>query len=395
MLVLTVNQINRYVKAVLEENSKLSDLYIKGEISNFTHHYRSGHFYFSLKDEKSVIKAVMFKNSAESLPFLPENGMMVILRASLGVYERDGAYQLYVTDMQPDGAGALAIAFEQMKAKLSDEGLFDEKYKKDIPLYPKKIGVVTSESGAAIQDIINVIGRRYPLAKLVLAHSAVQGREADRSLVTALERLDGNCDVMIIARGGGSAEDLQCFNSEMLARAIFMAKTPIISAVGHETDYTICDFAADVRAPTPSAAAEIAVPSLERIKKRITESGEYLEKRAYSMLFSLNQQLDTLASHPALKKPMWTLNKKQEKMDFLSEKLYNNKDRLITEYYKQLGQRSLLLDSLSPLRVFDRGYSAVFKDNEAVRTVSGLQKGDIVTIRMKNGEAEAAVTKIK
>ncbi|MDR2932985.1 MAG: exodeoxyribonuclease VII large subunit, partial [Oscillospiraceae bacterium] len=220
MLTLTISQLNRYIKAVLEEDRKLSDLYIKGEISNFTHHFRSGHFYFTLKDESSSIKAVMFKSHAADVPFTPESGMTVLVRAGVGVYERDGAYQLYVTDMQPDGAGALALAFAQLKERLAGEGLFEARYKKPLPPYPSRVGVVTSETGAALRDITQVLSRRYPVATLVFCPALVQGREAEASLVRALARLDGACDVIILGRGGGSAEDLSCFNGEMLARAV-------------------------------------------------------------------------------------------------------------------------------------------------------------------------------
>lgn len=253
MLTVTVSQLNRYVKAVLEEDKKLRDLYVRGEISNYTRHFRSGHLYFSLRDATGSIKAVMFKSHAGDLRFEPEDGMAVLVRASVGVYERDGVYQLYITDIQPEGAGAQAVAFEQINKKLTAEGLFAPEHKKPLPAYPRRVGVVTSETGAAIRDIENVLSRRYPLCTLVLSPAVVQGREAPASLIRALKALDrdGGCDVIILGRGGGSAEDLWCFNDEALARAVFAAHTPVISAVGHEVDFTICDFVSDLRAPTP------------------------------------------------------------------------------------------------------------------------------------------------
>ena len=266
----TVSELNNYIKSIFENNRTLSSVMVRGEISNFTNH-RSGHLYFSLKDADGQIRSVMFRSRAMGLKFMPESGMKVIVHGSVTVYPRDGSYQLYVSSMQPDGVGALYLAYEQLKERLFQEGLFDEIYKKPIPAFPKRIGVITSPTGAAVRDIINVTGRRYPCADIYVYPALVQGDGAENSLIKALDYFDSSClcDVIILGRGGGSIEDLWAFNSEALARRIFEARVPIISAVGHETDFTICDFVADMRAPTPSAAAEIAVPETHELMHKI------------------------------------------------------------------------------------------------------------------------------
>lgn len=296
----TVSDLNNYIKNIFETNRTLSSVTVRGEISNFTNH-RSGHLYFSLKDEDGQIRAVMFRSKAQTLKFMPESGMKVLVHGSVTVYPRDGSYQLYVSSMQPDGIGALYLAYEQLKERLALEGLFDAEHKLALPAYPRRIGVITSPTGAAIRDIINVSGRRYPNADLYIYPALVQGAGAEDSLVSALDYLDKSrlCDVIIIGRGGGSIEDLWAFNSEALARRIYSATTPIISAVGHETDFTICDFVADMRAPTPSAAAEIAVPDKRDLLMRIDSYNERLVKglerkveRASEKLRHLEQRVD-------------------------------------------------------------------------------------------------------
>ena len=261
MTVLTVSQVNTYIKALIDEAAPLKSIYLTGEISNFKRHFPSGHLYFTLKDEKSQIKAVMFKTSASRLRFEPNDGMKVIIRGRISVFERNGEYQIYAEDMQPDGLGALNLAFEQLKEKLYNEGLFDESYKKPLPKYPSKIGVATSSTGSVIQDIKDVCKRRYPICEIVLVQTLVQGASASGDIVKSIKLLDSmeDIDLIIVGRGGGSLEDLWAFNTEEVARAVFECNKPVISAVGHETDTTICDFVADLRAPTPSAAAELAV----------------------------------------------------------------------------------------------------------------------------------------
>ena len=299
--ILTVSQINFYIQSIVDNDPRLKSVFVCGELSNFTRHYKSGHLYFSLKDDKSLIKAVMFSSAASRLRFAPSDGMKVIVRGRISVYEPSGQYQLYVEDMQPDGAGALALAYEQLKSKLEKEGLFDSRHKKPIPQFPKKVGVITSPTGAARRDIENIISRRYPCAEIILYPVTVQGDTAPAQLVNAVEYMDGKSDVVIIGRGGGSAEDLWAFNDERLARTIYDCNTPVISAVGHETDFTICDFVSDLRAPTPSAAAELAVPDREElfgfllqrkdtlqrlIKSKITGGDEKLRAIRRSVLFS-------------------------------------------------------------------------------------------------------------
>lgn len=396
MTVLTVSQLNRYVKAVLEADKKLADVYIKGEISNFVHHFRSGHFYFSLKDESGSVRAVMFKNNAAELRFEPENGMSVLVRANLGVYERDGVYQLYVTDIQPDGAGALGLAFEQLKRKLLERGLFDEAFKKPLPVYPVRIGVVTSQTGAAFMDIINVISRRYPLCTVVLAPAQVQGKEAPESLVKALKSLDntGNCDVIIIGRGGGSAEDLFSFNDERLAYAIFEAVTPVVSAVGHEIDYTICDFAADVRAPTPSAAAELVTPQASALSQKLTEIRENLAATVDFKLKQSEKRMSELRRTGALSSPMNYVFKNQQRLDFFSQTLYNKKYVDLRRFGRELAHRASLLESLSPLGVLARGYCVAFRDNKAILQASSLTEGNNINIRFCDGSAKASILEV-
>ena len=267
----TVSQVNSYLKQRISEDENLSGLFIRGEISNFTNHLKTGHFYFTLKDEMSAIKAVMFRGSAQYVRFRPENGMSVIVFGRVGFYERDGVLQVYCEDMQPDGIGALSLAFEQLKDKLEKEGLFSIEHKKPLPRFPRKIAVITAKTGAALQDILNILGRRYPVTEVVLLSALVQGDQAPDSIVSCFQRLQGrtDIDVVILARGGGSLEDLWAFNSEKVAKAIYSCEIPVISAVGHEVDYTIADFVADYRAPTPSAAAEVVAPDIRELESAL------------------------------------------------------------------------------------------------------------------------------
>jgi exodeoxyribonuclease VII large subunit len=373
MNILTVSQLNRYVRSVLEEDRKLTGLFVTGEIVNYTRNFRSGHVYFTLRDEGGSVRAVMFKTDAESLRFEPEDGMAALVQARVGVYERDGTYQLYVTDIQPDGVGAKALAFEQLKRKLMVEGLFDESRKKAIPVFPGRIGVVTSETGAALQDIIKVLGRHNPLCTLVFAPAQVQGAGAADSLAAALKALDerGNCGVIIIGRGGGSAEDLSAFNDEALCRAVYACKTPVISAVGHETDYTLCDLAADLRAATPSAAAVQATLPLEERRVRLTAAKAALKGSAGE-----------------------TLRQAQQRLDFFAESLYNIRQREFARLSGEISRRAALLENLSPLKVLARGYSIVYRDGKAVLDAGTLKAGDAVTIKYRSGSATAEITEV-
>ena len=293
-VVLSVSQLNRYIKSIIEQDMNLQTVFVEGEISNFTNHYKTGHYYMTIKDDSSSIKAVMFRTANMRLKFMPENSMKVIIRGRVSVFERDGQYQLYIDDMQPDGTGALSLAFEQLKERLAKEGLFDSEKKKSIPAYPMRVGVVTSPTGAAIRDIINVISRRFPLAELVLCPVAVQGDYAAPQIKAAIElfNVEKAADVLIVGRGGGSVEELWAFNEEIVARAVAASEIPVISAVGHETDFTICDFAADLRAPTPSAAAELAVPDTLQQKEMLLSAFRRMDSAVSDKIASQRAKLE-------------------------------------------------------------------------------------------------------
>jgi len=395
MLTITVSQLNRYIKAVIEEDKKLGDVYIKGEITGFSRHLKSGHCYFKLADNGSTVRAVMFRQCAGLLEFEPEDGMAVLARASVGVYERDGAYQLYVTELMPDGAGALAVALSQRKARLEAMGVFDSARKKPLPAFPARIGVATSCSGAALRDIQTVIQRRWPLCSLVLCSALVQGEKAPASLKSALITLDGaGCDIIILARGGGSAEELWVFNDEELVTAVFRCATPVVSAVGHETDYTLCDFAADARAPTPSAAAELAVPDGQDISRQITRSRARLRVCARQLIQSKKAALNRAEIHPALRSPVNSLIKSQKKVDIYRKALYNSKRIFIQTLENRISARASLLDSLSPLRVLSRGYCLARK-GEAAASASALSAGDMLELCFSDGAATAQVLDVQ
>jgi len=392
----TVTELNNYIKSLFDSNGNLSSVTVKGEISNFVAH-RSGHLYFSLKDSEGQIRAVMFRSSAARLKFMPESGMKVIVCGSITVYPRDGSYQLYVTSMQPDGIGALYLAYEQLKERLMNEGLFDESNKKSIPKYPSKIGVITSPTGAAIRDILNVTARRYPLADIYLYPALVQGEGAEASLVRGIDLLDGQgeVDLIIIGRGGGSIEDLWAFNSEVLARRIFEAKTPIISAVGHEIDFTICDFVADLRAPTPSAAAELAVPDFKELLLRIDSYSDRSSRALVRILERSSERLLRIKNSPFLKDYkklfeswIFSLDELKKRADRGMEKLFrSNRERFVINAEK--------LNGLNPLSVLSRGYSVVEKGGKNLRDTDNLAIGDIVNITLKNGKFTATVSSVE
>jgi len=392
---LTVSQLNRYVKAVLEEDSKLTDLFVEGEVSNFTRHFRSGHCYFSIKDENASVRAVMWESSASALKFTPEDGMTVVARVSVSLYERDGTFQVYVSDLMPVGEGAIAAGIRQRVEKLGKLGVFDPAHKKPVPLWPRRVGVVTSETGAAIGDITQVLGRRWPVAKMLFCPAQVQGEGAAQSLVAALKTLDSRCDVIIIGRGGGSSEDLWAFQDEALALAIYHAKTPVISAVGHEMDMSICDMAADLRAPTPSAAAELAVPSIEQVALLMDRLEQDLYSRANGMLYAYAGRLSALASAPSLKNPGYFIKNQHKRLDFLANTLYTIQSGYFREKSRALSGKAELLDNLSPMRVLGRGYAAVFSGGEAVRSAEELREGDRIDIRLADGQAQALIENVR
>lgn len=391
--VLSVSQINFYIKSIIENDGSLQFVLVTGEISNLTVHQRSGHIYLSLKDSNSVISAVMFAGNARRLKFRLENGMKVICRGRISVYEPSGRYQLYIEDMQPDGVGALTLAFEQLKKSLAQKGLFDNAHKKPLPKFPKTIGVITSPTGAAVQDITNIIRRRFPSADIVLASVLVQGESAPEQLVRAVNKFSASkiADVVIIGRGGGSAEDLWAFNDEQLAYAVYNCETPIISGVGHETDFTVCDFVADVRASTPSAAAELAVPDRQELMSYYFKQKQYISamldrKIKTAQLRLENQQRRISASSPKLKAEQLEkqLSAKSEKLTrFMNIYISNKENKLIAAKGK--------LDGLNPLNVLNRGYAIAEKDEKIITSSKQLKDGDDFTVILSDGKINAKV----
>ena len=393
MPVITVTQINRYIGSILKNDRNIQGIMVRGEISNYVKHFRSGHVYFTLKDSESAIKAVMFANSAARLKFAPEDGMAVIVSGSIGVYEREGAYQLYVNDIIPEGAGAQGAALEQLKRKLQKEGIFDTAHKRPIPAMPKKIGAVTSLSGAAVRDIINVLSRRYPLGEVYAVNALVQGEGAPESVCRGILRAEAaGCDVIIVGRGGGSSEDLSAFNTEKVAYAIYNCKVPVISAVGHETDFTIADLAADLRAPTPSAAAELAAPDISLLYEKIGILERRYEKAALAVLDRSTDRFVALNARLAAQSPENRLKLTVEKLSALDKRRDAAFLRYMDRLERQLGEKAARLDSLSPLKVLSRGYSLVYKEDSLLSSSESLSKGDKVKITFGSGGAEAEIT---
>ncbi len=396
-LVLTVAQLNRYVKSRLDADENLYNVFLVGEISNFTDHYKTGHFYFTLKDAEAQIKAVMFRQNALRVKFKPENGLKVIVRGRVSLYEAAGSYQVFVDDMQPDGVGALNLAFEQLKERLQKEGLFDETHKKPLPRYPRRIGVITSETGAAVQDILNILGRRFPYAQVVLAPVLVQGDGAPEQMVAALQEFNRlqNVDVIIIGRGGGSAEDLWAFNDESLAYAVYRSEIPVISAVGHETDFTICDFAADLRAPTPSAAAELAVPDRTELRAEIFGLSYRMQQAMAINVRTQRLRLESMTQKSVLGNPNLFFDSKR--MRFLSvlaqyEKL---EKEILHRARVRLQSNAAKLQALSPLAVLARGYSvAGLPNGDVVKSVQQLSENEDFTLQLHDGNAVCTVKEI-
>lgn len=391
--ILTVSQLNFYIKSLIDSDRRLSGVFISGEISNLTDHYRSGHIYLSLKDEKSVIKAVIFAGNAARLKFRPENGMKVIARGRISLYEAAGQYQLYIDDLQPLGAGALAAAFEQLKNKLEKEGLFLQSAKKPLPPYPKTVGIITSPTGAAVEDMKSILQKRWPLADILIYPSLVQGEEAPKQLVKAVNYFsDKKCaDVVIIGRGGGSAEDLWAFNSEELARAVYACSVPVISAVGHETDFTICDFAADVREHTPSAAAKRAVPDIFEERNKLASLKKSLEGYAKKNLVNREIIFARLKDNMINRGPEKELEKKIKSLEDLSSRFHTAEEKLMASKEQTLGSLRDRISQLDPKSTLMRGYAAVEKDGETVISVSQLSKGDRVVITLSDGSVKAVV----
>lgn len=393
--VFSVSSLNLYIKSLFEGNRTLSAVTVKGEISNFINH-RSGHLYFSLKDSEGQLRAVMFRSSAAKLAFTPENGMKVIAFGSVSVFTRDGSYQLYVTSLQPDGQGALSLAFEQLKRKLSEEGLFDDGHKLPIPRYPKRIGVITAPGGAAVRDIINITGRRYPLADVYIYPTLVQGDAAEGDMIKALDWFEESrlADVIIIGRGGGSIEDLWAFNGEKLARRIYSMTVPVISAVGHETDYTICDFVADLRAPTPSGAAEISVPDVKELLLRLDDTFERmrnaLDKRLCVDIERFKRLSDGLKKESFLR----LLDGYSDGVKVRYDDAFAAINGCLNDRTSALSAICGKLDALNPLSVMKRGYSIALRKNRTVRSVNELSTGDTVNIVLADGSACATVDSV-
>ena len=393
MPVVTVTQVNRYIGSKLKGDRILQGIMVKGEITNFVKRFKSGHCYFSLKDSESSIKAVMFASAASRLKFMPEDGMSVVVSGSISVYERDGAYQLYANDIIPEGAGKASAALEQLKKKPEKEGIFAAEHKRPLPYMPKKIGAVTSLSGAAVRDIINVLSRRYPLCELYAVNALVQGEGAPASICRGILKAEAaGCDVIIVGRGGGSAEDLGAFNTEQVARGIYGCKVPVISAVGHEVDLTIADLAADMRAPTPSAAAELAAPDISTIKDSI----DSYEKRAErAVMLSFNRAADrftALNSRLAAQSPESRLTLIGQQLTDLDNRMGRAFERYTEKRGSELCEKIARLDSLSPLKVMARGYSLVYCGDELVRSSDDIENGSEVTLRFDKGGAKAEIT---
>lgn len=391
--VLTVKQLNSYVKSIIEGDYRLSSLYLKGEISNFKNHYQSGHLYFSLKDKDAVIKAVMFRSSAQYLKFEPKDGMSVICRGRVSLYERDGSYQFYADEMIPEGIGDLAVAFEQIKEKLDALGYFDISHKKPIPKYPKKICVITSETGAAVRDILNILERRYPVCEVILIPALVQGESAPDDLVRALNTVQGldDIDTVIIGRGGGSIEDLWAFNNEKLAKAIFDCKIPVISAVGHETDFTICDFVSDLRAPTPSAAAELAVPDINELKLNIDSLFERTLFLYKNLLMHKYSSLSSLIQGSVLSNGERLVLNTVHRLERAETALINVYNKTIESNKFKFKERVAKLNVLSPLNILSRGYSVATKGQNVINSTDALEVGDTINVKFSDGDATCNV----
>ena len=395
-LVLTVSELNHRVKALLEADPLLERAVVRGELSNYKI-YPSGHHYFTLKDAEASLRCVMFKSAAVKLRFRPESGMMVTVSGRVSVYPRDGAYQLYAAAMMPEGAGDLQLAFEQLRAKLEAEGLFDPRHKKPLPLMPRCVAVITSGAGAAVHDIIRVMGRRWPLTQIRILPVRVQGAEAPPEIAGAIRYANRYrvADLIITGRGGGSLEDLWAFNDERVARAIFESEIPVISAVGHEPDVTIADYVADRRAATPSHAAELAVPDREEVRELL----QGLDARQYQALRRkldmLSRRLQELGSRPALTEPQLYLGSKAMALDRGRERLLAAQERLVAEKRKKEAALAAALDALSPLKVLGRGYSIVRRDGRALRSASEAAVGDTLDVTLAGGELGCVVREVR
>ena len=395
--VLSITQLNEYIRGKLDTDSLLNGVAVRGEISNYKV-YPSGHHYFTLKDENSQLKCVMFKGSAIRLRFRPDNGVKVIAMGKISVYPRDGVYQLYCTSMAMDGIGDLYAAFEQLKAKLAAQGLFDQAHKKPIPKYPGTIGIITSSAGAAIHDMLRILRKRYPLTQVRLLPVRVQGTEAPDEIAAAIRYANYHrlADLLIVGRGGGSIEDLWAFNDERVAYAIYESRIPIISAVGHEPDVTISDFVADLRAATPSNAAELAVPDRQALEQSLDSINAAMATSLTRQLKSARQHLDVLSQSAALQSPMGYLQQRQNSLELLHNRLFAAQNQCISHNNQRYVALTAKLDAMSPLKVLTRGYAmAQTPDGEVVRSVSQVSCGDRIRVSFSDGKLTATVTDVK
>ena len=395
--VFTVIQLSQYLKNLFWQDDQLQNLWISGEISNYKCHGPSGHIYFTLKDAQSVLRCVFFRKKNALLRFAPTEGMKVMVRGSISIYERSGYYQLYVEEMEPEGLGALYLAYEQLKSKLSEQGLFDERCKKPLPRVPRKVGLVTSPSGAAIRDFLTTLQRRFPCVKVLLYPVAVQGREAPQQICTALEELDKRgLDVIVITRGGGSLEELWCFNDEDVARSIFSLSTPLVSAIGHETDYTIADFVADQRASTPTAAAALIAPEQSELLRYLNMQEQLMGSILLNKLQKKRYLLEQLASARALKHPRDKINLAHQRLDELWPRLKRATELLLRFKKTNLEGYIENLEALSPLKVLTRGYALIFdRDDLPLKSVYSLQQDQQIKISFHDGDAYCTVNKVK
>ena len=415
---LSVSAITRYLKAKFDSDENLQTVFLKGEISNFKAH-TTGHFYFSLKDETSKINAIMFRSNASKVLFKPTDGMKVLVSGRISVYEAMGSYQIYVDEMLEDGVGNLYVAFEQLKKKLQAEGLFDKEHKRKIPKIPKRVGIVTASTGAAIRDIMTTIKRRFPICETILFPTLVQGENAKDDIVRNIEKAqDYDLDVLIVGRGGGSIEDLWPFNEEVVARAIYKSKVPVISAVGHEVDFTIADFVADLRAPTPTAAAELAVPNMSDLKKHISQLSIRLNESIFKKVNYLKLYLESVKNSYVIKSPMIMYENKRQSLDLMNEKLNNlmigkvdglknTLDKLKKSYVlkspqllykdKMIEVKNIIdkLELLNPLNILGRGYSITYLDDKALKSVCDVKKENVLSIRLSDGLIKSKVIDVK
>lgn len=395
--VLSITQINEYIRAQMDRDALLNSVAVRGEISNYKM-YPSGHHYFTIKDENAALKCVMFKGNALRLRFRPENGMKVIAMGKISVYPRDGAYQLYCTGMAMDGVGDLYAAFEQLKAKLAAQGLFDPAHKKPIPKSPGIIGIVTSEAGAALHDMLRILKKRYPLSQVRLLPVRVQGVEAPGEIAAAIQYANHFrlADLLIVGRGGGSIEDLWAFNDERVAHAIYQSQIPVISAVGHEPDVTISDYVADLRAATPSNAAELAVPDQDALRQALDSMSSAMAAALNRQLISARRHLNVLSSSPALRSPTGYLEQKRQILERLRERMISGQQRSIDRKKQQFIGLTAKLDAMSPMKVLTRGYAMTQTENgEVVRSVRQVTPGALVQISLSDGSIKAAVTDVK